>query len=73
MKRLAGAILVGLASGVGAAFVYVIPYAIVSLYLSGHSMTPAWFDAAAEALLFVVAGGVAVGAGAVNWRASRPR
>lgn len=71
-KRALAATFVGLLSAIAAAFVYAVIYAIVSLYLSGHSMTPVWFDAVANVLLFGVAGGVGVGAGTVAWRASRP-
>jgi hypothetical protein len=58
------------ATGFGVALLYVIPYAIAELYLTGHSMKPPWFDLVAEVLLFVVAGGAALGVGLVVWRAT---
>jgi hypothetical protein len=73
LKRLAGALVVGGATGFATALAYAVVYAIVGLYLSGHSMTPAWFEPLADILLFVVAGSAAIGTGVVVWRASRPR
>ena len=73
VKRLATSLMLGVAVGVATAFVFVIVYAIVDLYLSGHSMKPLWFDTAADVLLPLLFGGTALAAGVGAWRAGRPR
>jgi hypothetical protein len=73
LARVVTTALLAAASGVAAAFGFVIVYAIANLYLSGHSIKPTWFDTAAGALLFVAAGGAALVTGAIAWRMHRSR
>ena len=73
LGRVVTAALLAAASGVATAFGFVVVYAIANLYLSGHSIKPTWFDTAAGALLFVVAGAAALATGVTAWRMHRPR
>jgi hypothetical protein len=65
------AVAAGVAAGVVTAFMFVLLYAIANLYLSGHSIKPSWFDAAADVLLPLSAGSAALLIGAIAWRTSR--
>jgi hypothetical protein len=68
LKRGVLAIAVGGGSACGAALLIAVAYAIADLYVSGHDIKPAWFDAAANALVVIVAVAAAVIAVVASWR-----
>jgi hypothetical protein len=72
LQRGVVAVAAALAAGVATAFVFVLVYAILNLYLSGHSIKPSWFDAVADVLLPLAAGGGSLATGAIVWRSNRP-
>jgi hypothetical protein len=66
--RLAIAAAAGLALGAAVGILYLLAYVVGELYLSGHSLEPAWFERAANllfGLVLLLAGGIGFAAG---WR-----
>jgi len=73
MRRVLVSLAVAAGVGLGLAVALAIAYAIVKIYLSGHSLEPAWFDSVASSIwgILVLGGGAA--AFLLTWRSLPPR